>query len=137
MIPLPTHPTATSRLRIIVADDHDWIRQILVDVVRQTLPDAEIVATEDGAQALEAYRSGGCDFLVTNHAMPRLDGPGLTQTVREQAPHLPILMVSVKPEAEVDAMEAGASWFLTKEQIMEHMPPLLLRHAGRADDRAA
>ena len=52
--------------------------------------------------------------------------------MREHAPRLPILMVSVKPEAKVDAMAAGANWFLVKEQIMESMPPLLLRQTGRA-----
>ena len=122
-------PPSPPRLsRIIVADDHEWIRQILVDVVRQTLPTAEIVATEDGAQALVAYRQGGCDFLVTNHCMPHLDGEGLIRTLRPAAPDLPILMVSVKPEAKADAMSAGANWFLTKEQIVEWMPPLLLQH---------
>ena len=125
----PTRSTRAGPPRIIVADDHEWIRQILVDVVRQTVPTAEIVATEDGLQALEAYRAGGCNFLISNHCMPRLDGLGLVRTVREHAPTLPILMVSVKPEAEADAVTAGASWFLLKEQIMERMPPLLLRYA--------
>ena len=125
----PTRSTRAGPPRIIVADDHVWIRQILVDVVRQTVPTAEIVATEDGLQALEAYRAGECNFLISNHCMPRLDGLGLVRTVREHAPTLPILMVSVKPEAEADAVTAGASWFLLKEQIMERMPPLLLRYA--------
>ena len=102
-----------------------------MDVVRQTLPFAEIVVTEDGAQALTAYEQGGCDFLVSNHCMPNLDGSGLIRKVREIDPELPILMVSVKPEARVDAMLAGANWFLAKEQIMEGMPPLLLRYAAR------
>ena len=41
--------------RVIVADDHEWIRQILVEVVRQTLPAASVVETEDGAQALQTH----------------------------------------------------------------------------------
>ncbi len=118
-----------SRPRVIIADDHEWIRGVLVDVVQQTLPDAEITAVEDGQQALAAYREFGATFLVSNHSMPNLDGAGLIRAVRQQSPDLPILMVSVHPEARSDAMEAGANWFLSKRQIMEEMPPLLLRHA--------
>ena len=122
----PSHPARPPR--IIVADDHEWIRQILAEVARETLPLAEVVETDDGQQALEAYRSGPCDFLITNHAMPHMDGTELIRTLRPQAPDLPILMVSIHPRAKADALAAGATWFLTKEQIMEHMPPLLLGH---------
>ena len=112
-----------------MADDHEWIRQILVRVVYETFPAAEVIATENGVQALQAYEQGGADFLVTNHNMPEMDGPTLTRRVRGQAAGLPILMVSVKPEAKVDAEAAGANWFLSKEQIIEHLPALLRQHA--------
>ena len=118
-------------LRIIVADDHEWIRTILVNVVTDTLPAAEVIAVEDGLQALEAFQQGGASFLVSNHSMPRMDGAALVSKVREQAADLPIVMVSAQPEAEIDALEAGANWFLRKEQIMEHLPRLLHQHVGK------
>ncbi len=120
---LPAQPP-----RIVIADDHEWILQIVAQVTRDTLPLAEVVETADGQQALEAYREGPCAFLVTNHAMPNMDGATLIRTLRKEAPDLPILMVSVHPSARVDAMEAGATWFLTKEQIMERMPAILREH---------
>ncbi len=116
--------------RIIVADDHEWIRKILVALIEQTLPQAEVVVTEDGLEALRAFEAGGADFLVSNHQMPHMDGMELIQKVRTQRPDLPILMVSVKPEARKDAMAAGASWFLSKAQIPEQMPALLRQYAG-------
>ena len=119
-------PAAVRPPRIVVADDHEWIRQILVEVTRQTLPLAEVVETADGQQALEACGSGPCDFLITNHAMPRMDGTELIRNVRADSPDLPILMVSIHPSVNHEALEAGANWFLTKEQIMEYMPPILL-----------
>ena len=112
--------------RVIVVDDQEWIREIAVQVVHLTLPSAEIVAKKDGLEALMAFRQGGADFVVTNHHMPRMDGMELIQELRMAAPDLPIVMISVHPDARVDAMAAGADWFLTKEQIMEHMPGLLL-----------
>ncbi|MBE7213183.1 MAG: response regulator [Gluconacetobacter diazotrophicus] len=113
-----------------MADDHEWILQILTQVVRDTLPAAEVVPVEDGQQALDQYRQGGCDFLVTNHQMPHMDGLALTRHVRAEAPGLPIVMVSVKSSVKPEALAAGADWFLAKEQIMEGLPPLLLAHTG-------
>ena len=127
--PPPGDDPAASALRIIVADDHEWIRTILVEIVRQTLPSADIVAADDGLQALAAFENGGCHFLISNHMMPKMDGMSLIRAVRRTSPDLPILMVSVKPEARADAMESGANWFLAKDKIMEHLPPLLHRYA--------
>lgn len=128
---------STQPLRIIIADDHEWIRQIAVQIAEQTLPHAEIIAVEDGAQALDAYRMGGCDFLVSNHKMPNLDGTGLIREVRKEQPQLPILMISIDSHAKADAFASGANWFLTKEQIMEQMPTILRENAGRRSDSAA
>lgn len=120
------NPTSQHRARVIVVDDHEWIREIAAQVVRQTLPHAEIIVRNDGLEALLAFREGGADFVVTNHRMPILDGMGLVQELREHAPDLPIVMISVHPEAREDAMATGANWFLQKDEIMEKMPPLLL-----------
>ncbi len=122
--------------RIIVADDHEWILQIVAQITRDTLPLAEVVETIDGEQALEAYRQEPCDFLITNHAMPKMDGAVLIRTLRKEAPDLPILMVSIHPSAAADAKAAGATWFLTKEQIMERMPPILREHTHGGVDPA-
>ena len=123
------HPPSPRVLRVIVADDHEWIRAILVEIVRQTLPTAEVVETGDGLEALRAFRTGKCDFLVSNHAMPRLDGPSLMRQVRQEAPDLPIVAISTNAEERLDAMAAGANWFMTKEQIMERLPKLLRLYA--------
>lgn len=102
------HSDASASLRIIVADDQEWIRLILVQVVRQTLPAATIIETENGLQAFDAYQHGGCNFLISNHTMPGMDGMGLISNVRRRSPNLPIVMVSVHPEAKFEAEEAGA-----------------------------
>ena len=123
-----------ARPRVIVADDHAQIRRILVQLVAATLPQAEVIETEDGVQALHAYQAGGADFLVSNHQMPNLDGMGLVREVRRHAPALPILMVSVHRAAKTDALAAGANWFLGKEQLAERMPDLLRRYTGTGID---
>ena len=77
-VPTP-RSSASAQARVIVVDDHDWIREIAAQVVRQTLPFAEVVVRKDGLEALVAYMEGGADFVVTNHHMPRMDGMALVQ----------------------------------------------------------
>ena len=113
--------------RVIVVDDHEWIRDIAVQIVRQTLPNADIQVAADGLGALEAFQKEGADFVVTNHHMPHMNGMELTRELRRLTPGLPILMISIDPTAKADAASAGTDWFLTKEQLMEHMPPILRR----------
>ena len=115
-------------MRVIVVDDHEWIREIAAQIVRQTLPFAEVVVRKDGLEALVAYLEGGADFVVTNHNMPRMNGMDLIKELHGHAPDLPIVMISVNPAAKADAEAAGANWFLTKQQLMEGMPRLLLDH---------
>ena len=112
-----------------MADDHEWIRAILVEVVRQTLPTAEVVETGDGLEALAAFHAGNCGFLVSNHAMPHMSGPTLVRHVRQEAPDLPIVVISTDSGERAEAMAAGANWFLSKEQITERLPKLL-RHCA-------
>ncbi len=113
-----------------MADDHEWIRSILVDVVHQTLPTAEVLVTEDGLEALVAFQTGDCDFLISNHRMPHMNGPSLMRHVREEAPTLPIVAISTDANERGEALSAGANWFLMKEDIMEFLPRLLLSYAG-------
>ncbi len=121
--------TSPTPLNIIVADDHDWIRQVLVRVVHDTLPEAAVYVATNGVQAFKFYQSRPCHFLVSNHFMPHMNGMDLIRIVRRQQPGLPIVMVSAHPDAEEDAMAAGANWFLPKEQITRRLPTLLLEHA--------
>lgn len=64
--------------------------------------------------------------------MPHMNGATLIRQMRALAPTLPILMVSAQPGVKLEALAAGANWFLTKKQIMEHLPPLLRQHAAGA-----
>ena len=121
-----THKTSAQAVRVIVVDDAEWIRDIAAQVVRQTLPRAEIIVKNDGLEALMAFQQGGADFVVTNHCMPHMNGMELIQELRQVAPNLPVVMISVHPEAKKDAEAAGANWFLQKEHILEGIPRLLL-----------
>ena len=103
-------------MRILVADDHDLVRQGIHRMVEQHR-DLEVAAeASDGDQLLECLRTGRVDVVVMDISMP---GPGFLKTLRTVKanwPTLPVLVVSMHPEEEwaVQALRAGASGYLSK-----------------------
>ncbi len=107
------------RLRFLVVDDNMHMRRI----VRQLLHgfgSREIYEAEDGATGLEGFNSHNPDIVITDWAMPILDGLELTQMIRKPDsnanPYVPIIMLSGHSEKSrvMRARDAGVTEFLTK-----------------------
>jgi CheY-like chemotaxis protein/HPt (histidine-containing phosphotransfer) domain-containing protein len=83
---------------------------------------------EDGAQALEKWRSGRYAMLVTDCHMPRMDGFELTRNIRTQestGTHLPIIAVTA------NAMQGEAQRCLSGGMDDYLSKPLRLREIGQ------
>ena len=79
---------------ILLAEDTQEVRQLMVAVLRQN--GYEVLDAPDGMSALEIagrYR-GLIDLLITDVNMPRLDGPGLCDRLRQMRPGIKALFVS-------------------------------------------
>lgn len=108
-------------IRILIADDHAIVRQGLRQVL--ALADDMRLAGEarDGWEVVEQIRGGGFDLLLTDMTMPGLGGFDLIKRVREEAPQLVILVLSMHGESQVAAraIKAGAAGYLTKDSEPE------------------
>ena len=124
--------TAERVLRILIADEREWMRRRIIEVVHRTLPAAAVIDTSDGSQAYRAYEHGGCHLLLTNHQMPGMDGLTLIRQVRRRSATLPVWMIANEPEAERDALVAGATGFLRNETVTTDLPALLRQHLEQA-----
>jgi len=115
------------RLRFLVVDDNMHMRRI----VRQLLHgfgSREIFEAEDGAAGLEAFNGHNPDIVITDWAMPILDGLELTQMIRKPDahanPYVPIIMLSGHSEKS-RVMQARAA--VTKDRLAD--PGFDLRRA--------
>ena len=79
-------------MRILLAEDEATLRLMTGRML--TKRGAKVTCCEDGAEALELFKKGHFDLLLTDMMMPRMDGVALTQTVREIAPEFPIIAVT-------------------------------------------
>jgi two-component system KDP operon response regulator KdpE len=98
---------------LLVVDDDPSIRQILSQELQAA--GYGVVTAHDGTDALDKWRESPPDVILTDLAMPRLDGFGLITAVRKDA-KTPIVVLSVRggESDKVRALDLGADDYVTK-----------------------
>ena len=124
--------------KILVAEDDASTNRLFCAILRRA--GYEPVPATDGEDALQKMDEYKIDLLVCDVMMPRLDGFGLTQAIRESGSMLPILMVTAKalPEDKHRGFLVGTDDYITKPVDKEEMLlriRALLRRARIVDER--
>jgi two-component system response regulator AtoC len=100
--------------RVLVIDDDASLRFTLEAV----LSDAGFVveACDGGASGLAAFEARGADVVLTDLAMPTMDGMEVLQRMRAADPSVPVLMLTAhgSERAAVAAMKSGAFDYIPK-----------------------
>ncbi|HEX8492508.1 MAG TPA: response regulator transcription factor [Pyrinomonadaceae bacterium] len=106
--------------RILVVDDEPQIARVLRTGLKTHGYDVRVAA--DGVSALETFGDWHPDLVVTDLAMPNLDGLELCRRLRETS-QLPIIVLSVRGEekTKVEALDAGADDYVTKPFGMDEL----------------
>lgn len=84
--------SATRSLRVLVVDDEPVPR----DVVSKYLCASghKVVAAKAGTEALQNFQQGAFDLVITDHAMPQMNGAQLAQLIKAKRPQQPVLMLT-------------------------------------------
>ena len=103
-------------LRILIADDHEVVRQGLEKILRTEYPDARISAVVDGEELIRKVRDEEWDLVISDLSMPAANGLDALALIREHRPDLPVLILTIHPEEQyaLRALKAGAAGYLTK-----------------------
>ncbi|MGA8428983.1 MAG: response regulator [Candidatus Sulfotelmatobacter sp.] len=92
------------------------------------------VATFSGGDAaLERFKQGGIDLVITDLAMPGMDGTKLVAAIKELSPQTPAILISSR--TRIYSHESQADVFLAKgmyapADLLERVRLLLLRKRG-------
>lgn len=78
--------------RILVVEDEESVRDFVTRVL--TMHGHSVLIAEDGAEAVELMGSHHFDMLLSDIAMPMMDGISLALKVRATRPHVPILLMT-------------------------------------------
>jgi two-component system, NarL family, invasion response regulator UvrY len=110
-------------IKIFIADDHAIVRKGLKQIISET-PDMIVSEEADnGLEALDKISENNYDVILLDISMPGKNGLEILRLVRRKKPKLPVLMLSVHPEAQyaVRSLRAGASGYLTKESAPDEL----------------
>lgn len=94
------------RLRVLVVDDHGEMASMIAEELRDRGYDAS--ALTSGREAVHALRKERFDAVVTDLAMPEVDGLAVLRVSQELDPTRPVIMITADASVET-AMEATGS----------------------------
>jgi len=100
---------------LLVDDDPGLLRTI--QLLLEDEAGHRVTTAASGEAALQLLeRTGGFDVVVSDVAMPGMDGIQLLGTIRERNPRLPVILITAyaSVRSAVDAMRAGAFQYLAK-----------------------
>src|SRR5438046_4032687 len=105
------------RLRVLVVDDHEVVRQGLVALLDRR-PGFEVVAQAGSvAESIDHARLHRPDIVVMDVRLPDGSGVEACRAIRDQLPETRVIMFTSFPddEAVLSAIVAGASGYLLKQ----------------------
>jgi DNA-binding NarL/FixJ family response regulator len=107
----------SSKIRILVADDHPYVRDGIVSLVAME-KDMQVVAqAADGAEAVALAKKHHPDILLLDLRMPRIDGLGVIAQVHSLGLTCRVVVLTTY-ESEQDvhlALKGGARGYLLKD----------------------
>ncbi|HVB75740.1 MAG TPA: response regulator transcription factor [Ktedonobacteraceae bacterium] len=125
-----THETRTAR--VLLADDHDILRQGL-KMLLDLQDGIEIVGeARTGREAVEQARALQPDVVVMDISMPDMDGLEACRRIRQELPAIQVLMLTMHESEEyfLHALRLGAAGYLVKKAAPTELSMAILSVAS-------
>ncbi len=120
-----------STAKILVADDEQNLRRVLVAMLRRDGHD--VVQAPNGNEAIEQL--GDVDVVITDLRMPGADGMDVLRSAAKHHPHLPVIMITAYGSVgqAVEAIKAGAFDYIEKPFEQDAIRTIVEKAIGQAN----
>ena len=104
-------------LRIVLADDHEIVRDGLGALLEQQAGMEVVAQADSGHAAVALAREHRPDIIVMDIAMPDLNGIEATRQIKSEMPEIRVIALSMHADKRFVAgmLQAGASGYLLKK----------------------
>jgi DNA-binding NarL/FixJ family response regulator len=112
-----------NKLRILIADDHQIVREGLKALVNAQ-PDMHVVGeAEDGRTAWLLAKQLQPDVVVMDVSMPEMNGAEVTERLHVECPQIKVLALTIYEDKGYlqKLLKAGASGYVLKRTVMEEL----------------
>lgn len=137
-MPLKELATHTDQpLDIVVVEDHDLVREELVDFLSR--PGIRVRGAEDGDALDVLLRQRHADILVVDLNLPGEDGLSICQRMREAFPEMGLIMLTarVMPSDKTAGYQRGADVYLTKPANVNELEAVVANLSRRIRRRVS
>ncbi len=102
--------------KIILADDHAFIRLGLIQILKDEYPSVEIKEVGDGESLIKEVMQHDWDLVISDLDMPGRSGLEALIQIKLIKPKLPVLILSIYTEDlyAIRVLKAGASGYMNK-----------------------
>lgn len=126
--------THDSRITVLIADDHEIVRQGIEKVISKTKDLTVIGEAATGQEVIDKVKQLNPDVVLMDIEMPHKTGWDVLVELKAERPKLPILILSIFPEEHygVRFIRAGAAGYLNKASAPAQMVEAIRKvHSGK------
>ncbi len=119
-----------NKTKILIVDDGESQRFVLKGFL---IREGYLVgAVENGIKALQCIKDQHFDIILLDHKMPGMNGVDVLKEVKRTNPEIAVVIISAYGTIEraVEAMEAGAFYYITKPVELDKLL-ILLDHISK------
>jgi two-component system nitrate/nitrite response regulator NarL len=110
-------------IKVLVADDHPVVRKGLQSYLAKQGHVRIVGEAADGDEALRQARDLSPDVVLMDISMPGMNGLAVTEMLRQEAPEIKVLVLSVHTHKDyiLQVIRAGAHGYISKEAPPEEL----------------
>jgi two-component system, NarL family, response regulator len=124
----------TSSIRVLLADDHEVVREGLAAILRRREIFDIVAEVSDGVEAVEAWKIHKPDITLCDLRMPNMDGVATITAIRALDANARIIILTTYDSDEdiYQGLRAGAKGYLLKDTPRDQIVDAIVSvHAGR------
>lgn len=111
-------------IRVLIADDHAIVRKGLRQLILEEYPFAQIDEAGNAEELIRKVTLKDWDLVICDLSMPGRSGLDALKQIKQIAPKVPVLIMSMYPEEQFGTrvLKAGAAGYLGKDSIHDALP---------------
>lgn len=114
--------------RLLIVDDEETLTFSLYQSFINAPVDCEVLTAASGEEALQKLESGPFDLVITDIAMPGMDGLELLQYIKRKYPATKVIVITAygSDERQERAYQLGAEKYIEKPFDIKELKSLVL-----------